>query len=64
MSQFTDRLKHELRAGGRRAKRVRMCASQYRLIEGDFGIDGQRSVDGVVAIELDEDVPHGEYRID
>jgi hypothetical protein len=66
MSELTDRLKRrlrELRVAGTPATRVRMCASQYRLIAGDFGIDNTRTVDNV-PIELDESVPHREYRID
>ena len=66
MSEFTDRLKsrlRELRVAGTPATRVRMCASQYRLIEDDFGIEGKRSVNNV-PIELDESVAHREFRID
>jgi hypothetical protein len=66
MSAFTDELKQrlrQLRAAGTPATRVRMCASQYRLIEADFGIEGKRSVENV-PIELDESVAHREYRID
>jgi hypothetical protein len=66
MSVFTDELRQRLRqmrAAGTPAKRVRMCASQYRLIAADFGIDGKRSVDNV-PIELDESVAHREYRLD
>jgi uncharacterized protein (DUF1499 family) len=65
MSKFTDDLKQQLRArraAGTPATRVRMCASQYRLIESDFGVNG-RSVDNV-PIELDESVAHREFKID